>query len=251
MGIVVPYNLHNLMVKDLVDTNGEWRTDLLASWLPQTVTAKLYAMLPPHGDGDIDIRAWCGTSDGSFTIASAYNVICKFNDENWEKEWLSIWQLTVPERVRSFIWNREAHGDTRIRSIHPWSFILGWVLQYERADVSNIVSSSTQKIQVNIAWNGTEEGCFIQNTDGACRASNVAGCGGLIRNSSGQWIGGFSMYLGRCNAYLVELWGVLEGLHLAREKGVTKMEVRVDSKVVVQTLNNTKGGSVIGWTLLK
>ncbi|MCI01846.1 ribonuclease H protein [Trifolium medium] len=29
------------------------------------------------------------------------------------------------------------------------------------------------------------------------------------------------------------------------------MEVRVDSKVVVQTLNNTKGGSAIGWRVIK
>jgi ribonuclease HI len=64
-----------------------------------------------------------------------------------------------------------------------------------------------------------------------------SGCGGLIRNSGGHRIGGFSRNLGRCNAYIRELWGVLEGLRLARGKGITKMQVMVDTKVVVQTLN--------------
>jgi hypothetical protein len=50
------------------------------------------------------------------------------------------------------------------------------------------------------AWNGSEEDWFIFNTDGACRSNDMAGCGGLIRNSSG-----FSKNLGRCNAYLTEL----------------------------------------------
>jgi hypothetical protein len=40
------------------------------------------------------------------------------------------------------------------------------------------------------------------------------GCGGLLRNSNGQWIGEFSRHLGMCSAYLAELWGVIDGLRL-------------------------------------
>jgi hypothetical protein len=36
-----------------------------------------------------------------------------------------------------------------------------------------------------------------------------------------------------------------------RHIGVTKVQVHIDSCVVVQTLNSTNGGSVIGWCLVQ
>jgi ribonuclease HI len=77
-----------------------------------------------------------------------------------------------------------------------------------------------------------------------------ASCGGLFRNSDGQWLGGFLRNLGRCNAYIVELCGVYDGFCLARNKGVKKVKVHVDSSIVVHTLKNTIGGSVV-WRLVQ
>jgi hypothetical protein len=59
------------------------------------------------------------------------------------------------------------------------------------------------------------------------RCHMSASCGGLFRNSDGQWLGGFLRNLGRCNAYIVELCGVYDGFCLARNKGVKKMKVHV------------------------
>lgn len=47
----------------------------------------------------------------------------------------------------------------------------------------------------------------------------VAGCGGLLRDYNGVWIGGFAKHLGVCSTYVAELWGVLEGLNMARTFG--------------------------------
>jgi ribonuclease HI len=82
------------------------------------------------------------------------------------------------------------------------------------------------------------------NTDGASRGHTVASCGGLLRNSNGYWLGGFSKYLGRYSAYIVELWGVHDGLCLARDKGATTVIVHLNSSIVVHTLNCTASGSV-------
>ncbi|GAU35983.1 hypothetical protein TSUD_207870 [Trifolium subterraneum] len=89
------------------------------------------------------------------------------------------------------------------------------------------------------------------NTDGASRQGITAGCGGLLRNSSGHWLGGFSRHLGRCNAYLAELWGVFDGLTFAYDKGFKKIVLHVDSNVVVQTLQSDRDGSVVGWRLIQ
>jgi hypothetical protein len=63
--------------------------------------------------------------------------------------------------------------------------------------------------------------------------NNFAGCGGLLRNSNGQWLGGFSRHLGTCTAYIAELWGVLDGLKFAYVRGFKKIELHIDSNVVV------------------
>ncbi|GAU39546.1 hypothetical protein TSUD_37990 [Trifolium subterraneum] len=84
-----------------------------------------------------------------------------------------------------------------------------------------------------------------------CRRDAAADCGRILRNSNGQWIGGFSRHLESYGAYLAKLWGVLEGLILARERGITKLEVQVDSIIVVQTLNSTHISSTVGWRLIQ
>jgi hypothetical protein len=49
------------------------------------------------------------------------------------------------------------------------------------------------------------------NTDGA-RKGGRAGCGGTIWGSKGEWLGGFSKYVGMFSAYVTELWEVYESL---------------------------------------
>ncbi|PNX68268.1 ribonuclease H, partial [Trifolium pratense] len=128
------------------------------------------------------------------------------------RSWPSVWATGC-----YFLWmwrNREAHGDTRLRPAQPWNFILNWVDQYKRADVNDITSGTEHKTLVNIAWQRPEDGWILLNTDGASKNGVTSGCGGILRNSHGQWISGFSRNLGRCNAYLAELWGVFDGLRL-------------------------------------
>lgn len=89
------------------------------------------------------------------------------------------------------------------------------------------------------------------NTDGSFqRNKGQAGCGGLIRGEDGNWLCGFSKNLGLCNAYVAELWGVLEGLQLALSHGYRRVEVAVDSKVVANHINSRSQGSLEGWRLL-
>jgi ribonuclease HI len=169
--------------------------------------------------------------------------------KNMDRDWSCVWATCC-----YFLWtwrNREAHDDSRLRPYRPWSFILEWVDHYRRADVNDITSSITRLGAVDIAWQSPEDGWICLNTDGASKSGEIAGCGGLLRNSHGQWINGFSRNLGRCSAYIAELWGVLEGLRLARASGISKLQVHVDSQVVVHTINNTKDGSFVGWRLIK
>ncbi|KAG7564109.1 Ribonuclease H domain [Arabidopsis suecica] len=85
-----------------------------------------------------------------------------------------------------------------------------------------------------IAWRKPEEGWVKVNTDGASHENpGLATAGGVIRDGEGNWCGGFAVKIGICSAPLAELWGVYYGLYLAWERRATRVELEVDSELVV------------------
>ncbi|KAL0001603.1 hypothetical protein SO802_015384 [Lithocarpus litseifolius] len=62
---------------------------------------------------------------------------------------------------------------------------------------------------------------------------------GLIRNSQGNWIKGFSRSIGYTTSVMAELWALRDGLHLAIQLGINFLEVELDVKVIVEVLNNS------------
>ncbi|MCI84719.1 ribonuclease H protein, partial [Trifolium medium] len=62
-------------------------------------------------------------------------------------------------------------------------------------------------------------------TDGTYKEGSVAGCGGVIRDNNSDWRGGFAKNLGICSAYVVEIWGVFEGLRYVRRLGFNIIEL--------------------------
>jgi hypothetical protein len=77
LGIVVPDTMKGMKVHDLVDSSGSWKLDILSDWLPPNIINKLFAIVPPNNTTTADKRAWRGTKDGNFSIASAYTLLCK------------------------------------------------------------------------------------------------------------------------------------------------------------------------------
>lgn len=95
------------------------------------------------------------------------------------------------------------------------------------------------RIERMIAWTLPRPGWTKLNTDGASRGNpGNATAGSVLRDEAGDWIGGFSLNIGICTAPLAELWGVYYGLYIAWEKRVTRLEVEVDSELVVGFLNS-------------
>ncbi|KAG7599188.1 Reverse transcriptase zinc-binding domain [Arabidopsis suecica] len=85
-----------------------------------------------------------------------------------------------------------------------------------------------------IAWSPPAEGWTKLNTDGASRGNpGLATAGGVLRDGEGAWRGGFALNIGICSAPLAELWGVYYGLYIAWERGYRRVELEVDSEIVV------------------
>ncbi|KAK8596929.1 hypothetical protein V6N12_065407 [Hibiscus sabdariffa] len=75
------------------------------------------------------------------------------------------------------------------------------------------------------------------NVDGDRRLHGVvASCGGIVRNSNGVWLDGFTKFIGKCSFLEAELWVVCQGLKCAMDMNVQKVIMESDSREVICTL---------------
>lgn len=118
-------------------------------------------------------------------------------------------------------------------------YLESWKLQ--------VINSNRSLSHIQVKWSPPKSGWVALNTDGAARdGSEIAGCGGLLRDQFGNCICGFSKFLGKTTVYVAELWGVYEGLRMAKEKGFSNIELQIDYAAVVQCLINGRNGSSRG-----
>ncbi|MCH84446.1 putative non-LTR retroelement reverse transcriptase [Trifolium medium] len=76
--------------------------------------------------------------------------------------------------------------------------------------MSSIVTK-LPRVTSMIGWIPSVEGRVKLNMDEACKDGHPAGCGGVIKDSNGQWCGGFAKHIGSCSAIVAELWVFLKG----------------------------------------
>lgn len=75
------------------------------------------------------------------------------------------------------------------------------------------------------------------NTDGAhSNISNLIAAAGVIRDSNGNWIVGFSKFLGSGDALLAEIWALKLGLCLCVSKGLKNIFVETDSAIAAHLI---------------
>ncbi|KAH1047396.1 hypothetical protein J1N35_038180 [Gossypium stocksii] len=62
--------------------------------------------------------------------------------------------------------------------------------------------------------------------------------GGVARDQDGNWIVGFSRFLGICSPFEAEIWSILDGILILLSKGYRRTFITTDNLEVVQTLTN-------------
>ncbi|KAK9047567.1 hypothetical protein V6N11_053406 [Hibiscus sabdariffa] len=88
-----------------------------------------------------------------------------------------------------------------------------------------------------IPWRNPEPGCLCLNVDGAVSLNTgKATIGGLLRDTAGNFIFGFSKYIGSTNSLHAELWALYVGIQLAWDHGVNFLQIQTDCKRVVELL---------------
>ena len=92
---------------------------------------------------------------------------------------------------------------------------------------------------IPIKWLKSPIGWMKLNTNGAFLGNpRAAGAGGLIRNSSGEWVKGFARSVGFATSITAEFWALRDGLILASQMGLQNIEVELDAKIVVDLVQS-------------
>jgi ribonuclease HI len=162
-------------------------------------------------------------------------------------EWCDFWATACHSL---WMWrNKEAHDEDFVRPIHPINYVYKRVEEYHHAKHASDLIDGKEYSRVEIGWK-PPSGNFVRlNTDGASKNNNQAGCGGIIRGNQGEWLGGFAKGVGDCSAFVAELWGVFEGLSLAKRMGFRKIELHIDSVAVVHVISARNTNNKSAWSL--
>ena len=87
--------------------------------------------------------------------------------------------------------------------------------------------------QQAIVWKPHVHGYLKLNIDGSWKANDKAsGGGGVIRRTDGSWFMGFSIKFGAVNPAAVELITIREGLSIAKDHNISRLEVETDAQAL-------------------
>ena len=101
-------------------------------------------------------------------------------------------------------------------------------------------SISTIKYKITatpICWNGAQSG-YTLNTDGSATQNGLSSSGGgILRAPGGKIIFAYSLYFGQGTNMCAESLALLVGLIICDKLVITNINVRCDSKILVDMLN--------------
>ena len=81
-------------------------------------------------------------------------------------------------------------------------------------------------------WKPPVHGYLKLNTDGAWKTNSKASGGGVIRRTDGSWFMGFSVKFDAINPAAAELTTIREGLSLAKDHNISRLEVETDAQAL-------------------
>lgn len=93
---------------------------------------------------------------------------------------------------------------------------------------------------MTVHWVTPAEGWQKCNVDGSSKEDgSSAGCGGVIRDTNGLWVSGFTMTLVAMDGLSAELWSIAAVLNHAWDSGHRRICLASDSRIAIELI--TKG----------
>ncbi|KAE8661549.1 hypothetical protein F3Y22_tig00113725pilonHSYRG00943 [Hibiscus syriacus] len=211
---------------------------ILDSLLDDTTIFYLRGIPAPSPAQGHDRCHWENNSQGVFTVSSAYNDI---SENQWAAAnpiWLLIRKQRVPERLGIFLWS----------DYIPWSTIfvsLIWQADIYGSKTAAVPTTFGLRRAIEICWEPLSMGTFYLNTDGSVDQNNRGSAGGVLRDHLGSFIMGFNRNLGTTTVIQSKLWGILQGLSLAWDRGFRHVILQNESSDAFKMLTSASPNSLL------
>jgi hypothetical protein len=69
-------------------------------------------------------------------------------------------------------------------------------MEYRKVMSNSELIMDRPRVVTMIGWSPLKPNFVMLNTDGMCKEQGLSGCGGIVRGSEGEWIGGFAKCIG-------------------------------------------------------
>ncbi|XP_056698546.1 uncharacterized protein [Spinacia oleracea] len=173
---------------------------------------------------------------------------CAFYNSSW-KDWINFnlhnsasWKVIFIVAIwHIWISRNKAVFDLKMKSAFSLynSFFIDWnstnlALQGKSTDIK------TNLPPIRKQWMPPLEGYMKLNIDGAWKSGNVAGGGGVFRRHTGSWFVGFSTKFRVHSPLASELYALREGLKIAKNFLIDKLEVETDALNLKLLLDKVK-----------
>ncbi|GAU24728.1 hypothetical protein TSUD_355570 [Trifolium subterraneum] len=216
------------------------------------MTNHILAIPPPNALDGRDMIGWGGTNTRHFNIQSAYNLQCGADEVLVFLLYATIVEQQMKRSSTCYEIALAQHKDWIFKNItndfhgtHALNWTSTFMMAKEIDNGFHNMWSYNQHETIFIGWRKPREGWVKLNCDGSQNDGlGLVGCSGLLRNSDGNWLKGYSRKLGNCDALHAEMWSMYLGLDLARRVGIMHLHVESDSKVLIDMVTkkiNSKG----------
>jgi ribonuclease HI len=176
-----------------------------------------------------------------FSFVDCREWVFKNLGKRWNGVINSRWQTTFMTTCwHLWTWRNKAIFEEGFqRPDNPTYVIQKFIMSIEEVSQDHLKNNPHQRESVYIGWRRPSNGWVKLNCDGACKGKGeLAGCGGILRQSDGRWIKGFSRKIGACDALHAEMWGLYLGLDMAWSEGLSHVIIESDSKVLIDMVTN-------------
>ncbi|CAJ2635885.1 unnamed protein product [Trifolium pratense] len=236
LGTIVPYiDIHDLQlsVRDVL-SSGNPHTQILYTQLPPMIFDTINNSHMKFNASIEDTFIWTNNKNGSYTTKSGYDWLLSLRDPGYIG-------FTNPD----FFSNMDVYDWIKMGTVgtHSLIFSAGVWSMVETFKNCFTITSNGGSVDRFIKWNNNNFSCTILNVDGSCLGSPTrSGFGGIIRNTFGHYLAGFSGYIqGSSDILYAELYAIYKGLLLAINMGIDELVCYSDS---LHCINLIKGPQV-------
>lgn len=101
-------------------------------------------------------------------------------------------------------------------------------------------------VEVPVPWIYPKQDHAKLNSDGASNQQALVGIGGVLRGDQGGFLACYAKHIFKNDNNVAEVWAIRNGLLLAKEMGIKKLEVESDSTYAIQLCNKEV---LVPWSL--